>query len=203
MRWILVIQKVMYSGSSTAYNLTYSNVTSSVVTGSSLPIINNLAQFTGDQYIDTNTFFSGLQLETGNGTVMFVVQGLRSSYNENTVFSQHNDIFIDGANNDRIGSMISLTQISYGGNGRTSLSRVYNGDYSTLKHFTFRLSSGSLDCFVNGVPVSASVYGATGPSNNDSKTLKIATRIRTGATGEIIIRIFRYSSNIRQTTNLR
>ena len=160
-------QKSYVSGSTSARSLKFGSVTASVIPF--LPVINQLAQFTGSQYIDTNIFFSGLQLETGNGTVMFVVQGLRPTYSDNTVFSQHNGVAVT----DRIGSMLSPTQISYGSEYLPSITRLYNGNYSTLKHFTFRLSSGSLDCFVNGIPVSASAYGAISPSNNGSTSLKI------------------------------
>jgi hypothetical protein len=180
-------QKSYVSGSSSAFNLKYSPVTSSVVTGSGLPLNNGLAEFSGNntiglqQYVRTNIHFPGLMIDTGNATIMFVARSL-SALGGNAVISQWDALEYGTAT----GILFSTSSISYGGADRPSLSRGYNGNFNSLKHFTFRLSSGSLDCFINGIPVSASIYAAGGPVNNVDNKLTIAHQFISGVNQRLL-----------------
>jgi hypothetical protein len=103
--------------------------------------------FTSPDSIVTNQTFTGFSYDRGNSTIMYVgeIKGNSSLFTQDT-------------------NMSVVTTTSSVGFGSTSnnIGRTY--PVTGLKHVTLRFSSGSVDCFVNGIPVPANSVFPTGSS---------------------------------------
>jgi len=108
---------------------------------------NAFLDFTDESVLQTQQSFPGFSYDQGNSTVMYVGE----TKGDSTVFTQ------DGAL-----SIVSTTSSVGFGSPENLFGRSYPA--SGLKHVTLRFSSGSTDCFINGVPVSASAVLPSGSS---------------------------------------
>jgi hypothetical protein len=109
---------------------------------------NNFLDFNGNNtLLNTQQSFPGFSYDQGNSTVMYVGETKGNS----TTFTQDGNL-----------SIVSTTSSVGFGSPSNTFGRSY--PVTGLKHVALRFSSGSVDCFVNGVPVSASAIFPTGSS---------------------------------------
>ena len=120
----------------------YSPVTNPVPSFSS-----TFTQFTTESTLRTNQSFPGFSYDQGNSTIMYVGETKGNS----TTFTQDGTL-----------SIVSTTSSVGFGSPSNNFGRSY--PVTGLKHVTIRFSSGSVDCFINGLPVSASAVFPTGSS---------------------------------------
>ncbi len=143
------------SGSSTVTPILYLP-TASQFTGSVPNLVNGQVQFTGSSVLRSFQTFPGFSAVQGNMTLMFSGE----SKNSNVLFTQDGTVAV----------VSTTSSIGYGvpaGNlGR-------NFPNTGFDHVTLRFSSASVDCFVNGIPVSASGMFPTVPSSSTFNDFKI------------------------------
>jgi len=143
------------SGSSTVTPILYLP-TASQFTGSVPNLVNGQVQFTGSSVLRSFQTFPGFSATQGNMTLMFSGE----SKNSNVLFTQDGTVAV----------VSTTSSIGYGvpaGNlGR-------NFPNTGFDHVTLRFSSASVDCFVNGIPVSASGIFPTVPSSSTFNDFKI------------------------------
>jgi hypothetical protein len=106
---------------------------------------NDFLDFTDESILQTQQSFSGFSYDQGNSTIMYVGETKGNS----TTFTQDGTL-----------SIVSTTSSVGFGSPSNTFGRSY--PVTGLKHVTLRFSSGSVDCFVNGIPVSASAIFPTG-----------------------------------------
>jgi len=129
------------SGSTTAKSLAFDQATTSV---SGSPIFNNgILDFTSTKFIKRDGSLSALD-PNGTFTVMIVGNAVSSS---GTLLKQ-----------DSLNATLSTTGSLFGfGLESGDFSRSYPGfTSSSLQHVTYRYSQGTIDTFINGIPVTAS-----------------------------------------------
>jgi hypothetical protein len=97
--------------------------------------------------LNTQQTFPGFSYNQGNSTIMYVGETKGNS----TTFTQDGTL-----------SIVSTTSSVGFGSPSNTFGRSY--PVTGLKHVALRFSSGSVDCFVNGIPVSASAIFPTGSS---------------------------------------
>jgi len=107
----------------------------------------NFLNFTSPDTLKTQQTFPGFSYNQGNSTIMYVGETKGNS----TIFTQDGTL-----------SIVSTTSSVGFGSPSNTFGRNY--PVTGLKHVTLRFSSGSVDCFVNGIPVSASAIFPTGSS---------------------------------------
>jgi hypothetical protein len=155
------------SGSSTVNPVLYFP-TSSQFTGSVPNLVNGQVQFTGSSVLRSFQNFPGFNPSTGNLTIMFSGE----VKNNAVLFTQDGQISV----------VATTSSIGYGvpaGNvGR-------NFPNTGFDHVTLRFSSASVDCFVNGLPVSASGIFPTVPSSSTFTDFKIGGNYLTSWTGSL------------------
>ena len=155
------------SGSSTVNPILYLP-TSSQFTGSVPNLVNGQVQFTGSSVLRSFQNFPGFNPNTGNLTIMFSGE----VKNNAVLFTQDAQMAVVG----------TTSSIGYGvpaGNvGR-------NFPNTGFDHVTLRFSSASVDCFVNGLPVSASGIFPTVPSSSTFTDFKIGGNYLTSWTGSL------------------
>jgi surface protein len=143
------------SGSSTVTPILYLP-TASQFTGSVPNLVNGQVQFTGSSVLRSFQTFPGFSATQGNMTLMFSGE----SKNNNVLFTQDGTVAV----------VSTTSSIGYGvpaGNlGR-------NFPNTGFDHVTLRFSSASVDCFINGIPVSASGIFPTVPSTSTFNDFKI------------------------------
>jgi surface protein len=143
------------SGSSTVTPILYLP-TASQFTGSVPNLVNGQVQFTGSSVLRSFQTFPGFSAVQGNMTLMFSGE----SKNSNVLFTQDGTVAV----------VSTTSSIGYGvpaGNlGR-------NFPNTGFDHVTLRFSSASVDCFINGIPVSASGIFPTVPSSSTFNDFKI------------------------------
>jgi surface protein len=143
------------SGSSTVTPILYLP-TASQFTGSVPNLVNGQVQFTGSSVLRSFQTFPGFSATQGNMTLMFSGE----SKNSNVLFTQDGTVAV----------VSTTSSIGYGvpaGNlGR-------NFPNTGFDHVTLRFSSASVDCFINGIPVSASGIFPTVPSSSTFNDFKI------------------------------
>jgi surface protein len=143
------------SGSSTVTPILYLP-TASQFTGSVPNLVNGQVQFTGSSVLRSFQTFPGFSATQGNMTLMFSGE----SKNSNVLFTQDGTVAV----------VSTTSSIGYGvpaGNlGR-------NFPNTGFDHVTLRFSSSSVDCFVNGIPISASGIFPTVPSSSTFNDFKI------------------------------
>jgi hypothetical protein len=108
---------------------------------------NDFLDFTDESVLRTQQSFPGFSYDQGNSTVMYVGETKGNS----SLFTQDGTL-----------SVVSTTSSVGFGSPSNTFGRSY--PVTGLKHVALRFSSGSVDCFVNGVPVSASAIFPTGSS---------------------------------------
>jgi len=106
---------------------------------------NDFLDFTNDDILQTQQSFPGFSYDQGNSTIMYVGETKGNS----TTFTQDGTL-----------SIVSTTSSVGFGSPSNNFGRSY--PVTGLKHVTIRFSSGSVDCFINGLPVSASAVFPTG-----------------------------------------
>jgi hypothetical protein len=111
----------------------------------------------------TNQSFPGFSYDQGNSTIMYVGETKGTS----SLFTQDTNL-----------SVISTTSSVGFGSTSNNIGRTY--PVTGLKHVTLRFSSGSVDCFVNGIPVPANSIFPTGSSVAGGK---FAIPVYTGSLG--------------------
>jgi hypothetical protein len=129
------------SGSTTAKSLAFDQATTSV---SGSPIFNNgILDFTSTKFIKRDGSLSALD-PNGTFTVMIVGNAVSSN---GTLLKQ-----------DSLNATLSTTGSLFGfGLESGDFSRSYPGfTSSSLQHVTYRYSQGTIDTFINGIPVTAS-----------------------------------------------
>jgi hypothetical protein len=134
------------SGSTQATSLAYDRATTSI---SGSPAFNNdLLDFTSTKFIKRDGSLPALD-PNGTFTVMFVGNSISST---GTFFHQ-----------DTLNSTINPSSSLFGfGLDSGDFSRSYPGfTSSSLQHVTYRYSEGTIDTFINGIPVTASVANAS------------------------------------------
>ena len=153
------------SGSSTVTPILYLP-TASQFTGSVPNLVNGQVQFTGSSVLRSFQTFPGFSAVQGNMTLMFSGE----SKNSNVLFTQDGTVAV----------VSTTSSIGYGvpaGNlGR-------NFPNTGFDHVTLRFSSASVDCFINGIPVSASGMFPTVPSSSTFNDFKIGGNYLTSWTG--------------------
>jgi hypothetical protein len=130
------------SGSTQATSLAYDRATTSI---SGSPAFNNdLLDFTSTKFIKRDGSLPALD-PNGTFTVMFVGNSVSST---GTFLRQ-----------DTLNSTINPSSSLFGfGLGSGDFSRSYPGfTSSSLQHVTYRYSEGTIDTFINGIPITASV----------------------------------------------
>jgi surface protein len=155
------------SGSSTVTPILYLP-TASQFTGSVPNLINGQIQFTGSSVLRSFQNFPGFNPNTGNLTIMFSGE----VKNNAVLFTQDGQMAVVG----------TTSSIGYGvpaGNvGR-------NFPNTGFDHVTLRFSTASVDCFVNGIPVSASGIFPTVPSSSVNTDFKIGGNFISAWTGSL------------------
>jgi len=155
------------SGSSTVTPIFYLP-TASQFTGSVPNLVNGQVQFTGSSVLRSFQTFPGFSATQGNMTLMFSGE----SKNSNVLFTQDGTVAV----------VSTTSSIGYGvpaGNlGR-------NFPNTGFDHVTLRFSSASVDCFINGIPVSASGIFPTVPSSSTFNDFKIGGNYLTSWTGSL------------------
>jgi hypothetical protein len=136
------------SGSNRAFSLIY-DPTTNIVTGStSIPtLVNGVLNFTGSQFIQRSGSLPILD-PTGSFTISLTVRAATIG----SLFAQN----LTGRN---LGSRITTASSDFGFNlTQGTYSRTIPNPISTnLQHITYRYNSGSIDTFINGLPVTSSV----------------------------------------------
>jgi len=153
------------SGSSTVTPILYLP-TASQFTGSVPNLVNGQVQFTGSSVLRSFQTFPGFSATQGNMTLMFSGE----SKNSNVLFTQDGTVAV----------VSTTSSIGYGvpaGNLGRNFPNV------GFDHVTLRFSSSSVDCFVNGIPVSASGIFPTVPSSSTFNDFKIGGNYLTSWTG--------------------
>jgi hypothetical protein len=134
------------SGSTQATSLAYDRATTSI---SGSPAFNNdLLDFTSTKFIKRDGSLPALD-PNGTFTVMFVGNSVSST---GTFLRQ-----------DTLNSTINPSSSLFGfGLDSGDFSRSYPGfTSSSLQHVTYRYSEGTIDTFINGIPITASVANAS------------------------------------------
>jgi len=134
------------SGSTTAKSLAFDQATTSV---SGSPILNNgILDFTSTKFIKRDGSLSALD-PNGTFTVMIVGNAVSSN---GTLLKQ-----------DSLNATLSTTGSLFGfGLESGDFSRSYPGfTSSSLQHVTYRYSQGTIDTFINGIPVTASAANSS------------------------------------------
>jgi hypothetical protein len=147
------------SGSTQATSLAYDRATTSI---SGSPAFNNdLLDFTSTKFIKRDGSLPALD-PNGTFTVMFV----GNSTGAGTFLRQ-----------DTLNSTINPTSSLFGfGLDSGDFSRSYPGfTSSSLQHVTYRYSEGTIDTFINGIPITASVANASLTSTAVSNALFIGS----------------------------
>jgi hypothetical protein len=133
------------SGSTQATSLAYDRATTSI---SGSPAFNNdLLDFTSTKFIKRDGSLPALD-PNGTFTVMFV-----GKYHHPGTFLRQ----------DTLNSTINPSSSLFGfGLDSGDFSRSYPGfTSSSLQHVTYRYSEGTIDTFINGIPITASVANAS------------------------------------------
>jgi surface protein len=155
------------SGSSTVNPILYLP-TASQFTGSVPNLINGQIQFATGSVLRSFQNFPGFNPNTGNLTIMFSGE----VKNNAVLFTQDGQIAV----------VATTSSIGYGvpaGNvGR-------NFPNTGFDHVTLRFSSASVDCFINGIPVSASGIFPTVPSSSVNTDFKIGGNFISAWTGSL------------------
>jgi surface protein len=142
--------------------------TSSQFTGSVPNLINGQIQFATGSVLRSFQNFPGFNPNTGNLTIMFSGE----VKNNAVLFTQDGQMAVVG----------TTSSIGYGvpaGNvGR-------NFPNTGFDHVTLRFSTASVDCFINGVPVSASGIFPTVPSSSVNTDFKIGGNFISAWTGSL------------------
>lgn len=155
------------SGSSTVTPILYVP-TASQFTGSVPNLVNGQVQFTGSSVLRSFQTFPGFSAVQGNMTLMFSGE----SKNSNVLFTQDGTVAV----------VSTTSSIGYGvpaGNLGRNFPNV------GFDHVTLRFSSSSVDCFINGIPVSASGMFPTVPSSSTFTDFKIGGNYLTSWTGSL------------------
>jgi hypothetical protein len=148
------------SGSTQATSLAYDRATTSI---SGSPAFNNdLLDFTSTKFIKRDGSLPALD-PNGTFTVMFVGNSVSST---GTFLRQ-----------DTLNSTINPSSSLFGfGLDSGDFSRSYPGfTSSSLQHVTYRYSEGTIDTFINGIPITASVANASLTSTAVSNALFIGS----------------------------
>ena len=155
------------SGSSTVNPILYFP-TASQFTGSVPNLVNGQVQFATGSVLRSFQNFPGFNPNTGNLTIMFSGE----IKNNAVLFTQDGQIAVVG----------TTSSIGYGvpaGNvGR-------NFPNTGFDHVALRFSTASVDCFVNGLPISASGIFPTVPSSSTFTDFKIGGNYLTSWTGSL------------------
>jgi hypothetical protein len=140
--------KTYTSGSNRAVSLAY-DPTTTIVTGSTaIPsLVNGILNFTGSQYVQRSGSLPTLD-PTGSFTISLTALAVTTG----SLFSQN----LTGKN---LGSRITTASSDFGfsltqGNYSRTIPRTPTT--SALQHITYRYSSGTIDTFINGIPVTSS-----------------------------------------------
>lgn len=142
-----------------SYYSIYSPLPSSPIPG----LTSGLANFESPDALLTNQTFNGFSYDQGNSTIMYVGETKGTS----SLFTQDTNL-----------SVVATTSSVGFGSTSNNLGRTY--PVTGLKHVTLRFSSGSVDCFVNGIPVPANSVFPTGSSVAGGK---FAIPVYTGSLG--------------------
>jgi hypothetical protein len=142
-------QKSYNSGSNRAVSLAY-DPTVTIVTGSTaIPaLVSGILNFTGSQFVQRSGSLEALD-PTGSFTISLTVRAATTG----SLFSQN----LTGKN---LGSRITTASSDFGFNltqGTYSRTIPRTATTATLQHITYRYNSGTIDTFVNGLPVTSSV----------------------------------------------
>jgi len=137
------------SGSNRAVSLAY-DPTVTIVTGSTaIPaLVSGILNFTGSQFVQRSGSLEALD-PTGSFTISLTVRATTTG----SLFSQN----LTGKN---LGSRITTASSDFGFSltqGTYSRTIPRTATTSTLQHITYRYNSGTIDTFVNGLPVTSSV----------------------------------------------
>ena len=173
-------------------NLIYSKTSSTLKTGSlvsALPVpsplpelVGNFLEFRGVQGTKSGSYIladinpDGLYLPNANATVCFVA----SAKNTNSFLLA----LENGGTSTRQGISFGSNNVAYGARYQADVSRGFSGDFSEVNHVTFRLVSSSVECFVNGLPVSASNKTQASPDSNSG--MRIGAESRSDQTAGLI-----------------
>jgi hypothetical protein len=146
-------QKSYNSGSNRAVSLAY-DPTVTIVTGSTaIPaLVSGILNFTGSQFVQRSGSLEALD-PTGSFTISLTVRAATTG----SLFSQN----LTGKN---LGSRITTASSDFGFNltqGTYSRTIPRTATTATLQHITYRYNSGTIDTFVNGLPVTSSVANPT------------------------------------------
>jgi hypothetical protein len=141
------------SGSNRAVSLAY-DPTVTIVTGSTaIPaLVSGILNFTGSQFVQRSGSLEALD-PTGSFTISLTVRAATTG----SLFSQN----LTGKN---LGSRITTASSDFGFNltqGTYSRTIPRTATTATLQHITYRYNSGTIDTFVNGLPVTSSVANPT------------------------------------------
>jgi hypothetical protein len=142
-----------------SYYSIYSPLPSSPIPG----LTSGLANFESPDALLTNQTFNGFSYDQGNSTIMYVGETKGTS----SLFTQDTNL-----------SVVATTSSVGFGSTSNNLGRTY--PVTGLKHVTLRFSSGSVDCFVNGILVPANSVFPTGSSVSGGK---FAIPVYTGSLG--------------------
>jgi hypothetical protein len=144
----------------------YFAIYSSSLLGSPIPgFSRGLLNFQSPDTLITNQTFPGFSYDQGNSTVMYVGETKGTS----SLFTQDTNL-----------SVVATTSSVGFGSTSNNIGRTY--PVTGLKHVTLRFSSGSVDCFVNGIPIPANSIFPTGSSVAGGK---FAIPVYTGSLGLI------------------
>jgi hypothetical protein len=151
--------RIKIEDSINSYYSIYSPLPDSPIPG----LTSGLANFESPDALLTNQSFPGFSYDQGNSTVMYVGETKGTS----SLFTQDTNM-----------SVVATTSSVGFGSTSNNIGRTY--PVTGLKHVTLRFSSGSVDCFVNGIPVPANSVFPTGSSVAGGK---FAIPVYTGSLG--------------------
>ena len=133
------------TGSNTAKSLVFDSTVITSITGS--PQLNQgVLLLTGSQFIRRTG-----SIDTFGSSSAFTVQVVAKADSGGNLFSINTPVGILASSISPSGSSIGFSI------GSNSYSRTYNATmFSRLQHITYRYSFGSVDFFINGIPLTAS-----------------------------------------------
>ena len=141
------------SGSNTARSMVFDPAGTTAVTGSTAvpTLVNGVLNFTGSQFVRRTGSLSVFDSQ-GSFTVQIVGKA-----------NTPGNLFSINTTSGNLASNITPSSSLFGFNlSSGDFSRTYRGfTSSSLQHITYRYSQGSIDIFLNGIPVTASAANAT------------------------------------------
>ena len=142
-------QKSYNSGSNRAFSLAYDQAATIVTGSTAIPaLVSGILNFTGSQFVQRSGSLEALD-PTGSFTISLTALAVTTG----SLFSQN----LTGKN---LGSRITTASSDFGFNltqGTYSRTIPRTATTATLQHITYRYNSGTIDTFVNGIPVTSSV----------------------------------------------